>query len=51
MVWEEIVMNQVESSGMTALEFYNLVVEFNPDLKVDGYVFQEGKIYFLPKCK
>jgi serine/threonine protein kinase, bacterial len=51
MVWDEIVMNQVGGSGMTALEFYDLVVEHNPILKVDGYVFSEEKTYFLPKCQ
>jgi hypothetical protein len=51
MVWEEIVAHQVEGSGMTHREFYDLVVEHNPDLETDGFEFKKGKTYLLPTCQ
>jgi hypothetical protein len=51
MVWEEIVMTQVKGSGMTERQFYNSVVEHNPDLVKDGYEFKTGKTYLLPVCQ
>lgn len=51
MVWEEIVVHQVEGSGMTHREFYDLVVEHNPDLETDGFEFKKGKTYLLPTCQ
>ena len=51
MVWVEIVKEQVLGSGMTDRQFFDQVVEKNPDLETDGYVFREGKTYLLPKCK
>jgi hypothetical protein len=51
MVWEEIVMTQVKGSGMTERQFYNSVVEHNPDLVKDGYEFKTGKPYLLPECQ
>jgi len=50
-VWEEIVLEQVNGSGMTASQFYDLVVEKNPHLVTDGYEFKKGKKYLLPQCK
>jgi hypothetical protein len=50
-VWNAVVKNQVAGSGLTAAKFYALVVEQNPVLKTDGYVFKKGKTYRLPKCK
>jgi hypothetical protein len=50
-VWEEIVKFRVEGSGMTPREFYDLVVEHNPELEADDYEFKEGKMYFLPECQ
>jgi hypothetical protein len=50
-VWEEIVKFQVEGSGMTHREFYDLVVEHNPELVADDYEFKEGKTYLLPDCQ
>jgi hypothetical protein len=50
MVWDEIVALQVQGSGMTASQFYDLVVEQNPDLIQDGYEFKKGKVYLLPEC-
>jgi hypothetical protein len=50
-VWEEIVVHRVEGSGMTHREFYDLVVEHNPDLEIDGYEFKKGKTYLLPECQ
>lgn len=49
-VWVEIVMAEVDGSGMTFQEFSDLVVEQNPELAADGYEFKE-KTYILPKCK
>jgi hypothetical protein len=51
MVWEEIVMDQVRGSGMTDRQFYDQVVERNPQLKADGYEFKKGKTYLLPECE
>ena len=50
-VWEEIVKFRVEGSGMTPREFYELVVEHNPELEADDYEFKEGKTYLLPECQ
>ena len=50
-VWEEIVKSQVEGSGMTPREFYDLVVEHNPELEADDYEFMKGKTYLLPECR
>jgi hypothetical protein len=50
-VWEEIVNFKVEGSGMTPREFYDLVVEHNPELEADDYEFKEGKTYVLPECQ
>ena len=50
-VWEEIVKFNVEGSGMTPREFYDLVVEHNPELEADDYEFKEGKTYLLPECQ
>ena len=51
MVWEEIIRGRVAGSGMTDRQFYDQVLEHNPELKSDGYVFQEGKTYDLPQCE
>jgi hypothetical protein len=51
MVWEEIVKFRVDGSGMSARQFFDMVVERNPSLVDDGYVFQSGRIYKLPNCK
>jgi hypothetical protein len=51
MVWLELVKVQVNGSGMTGRQFYDQVVEKNPHMAADGYVFQEGKTYLLPQCK
>ena len=50
-VWEDIVKFKVEGSGMTPREFYDLVVEHNPELEADDYEFKEGKTYLLPECQ
>ena len=50
-VWEQIVKFRVEGSGMTPREFYDLVVEHNPELEADDYEFKEGKTYLLPECQ
>jgi hypothetical protein len=50
-VWVEVVAAQVRGSGMTARQFYDQVLEHNPDLVRDGYEFKKGKIYLLPKCE
>lgn len=50
MVWVEVIQAKVEGSGMTSSQFYDLVVEHNPHLAADGYVFQTGKNYSLPAC-
>lgn len=50
MAWVEVIQAKVEGSGMTSSQFYDLVVEHNPHLAADGYVFQAGKTYSLPEC-
>jgi hypothetical protein len=50
-VWNGIVKQQVAGSGMAPVKFYATVVEQNPSLAGDGYVFKQGKTYRLPKCK
>lgn len=50
MAWAEVIQAKVEGSGMTSSQFYDLVVEQNPHLAADGYVFQAGKTYSLPEC-
>jgi phage tail protein X len=45
--WEAHVHHQVE--GITWAEFMPTVVEQNPSLAADGYVFQAGKTYVLPE--
>jgi len=51
MVWDAVVKQQLAGSDITATQFYDLVVDQNPSLKTDGYVFQKEKKYLLPKCK
>lgn len=51
MVWNEVVKTKVKGSDMTASQFNSLVVEKNPELSKDGYVFNTGKIYKLPMCQ
>jgi hypothetical protein len=51
LVWEEIVVNQVNGSGMTEKQFNSLVVQHNPVLREDGYEFKKGKSYLLPECQ
>lgn len=51
MVWDEIVKDKVEGSGMTNSEFNRLVLEQNPHLVSDGYEFKTGKTYLLPNCE
>jgi hypothetical protein len=50
MAWAEVIQAKVEGSGMTSSQFYDVVVEHNPHLATDGYVFQAGKTYSLPEC-
>jgi hypothetical protein len=50
-IWEQKVSDQVKASGMTPREFYDLVVEHNPQLIQDEYEFKKGKTYFLPECQ
>ena len=50
MAWAEVIQVKVEGSGMTSSQFYDLVVEQNPHLADDGYVFQAGTTYSLPEC-
>lgn len=50
-VWEQIISDEVKASGMTHREFYDLVVEHNPQLIQDEYEFKKGKTYFLPECQ
>ena len=50
-VWEEKVSARVKASGMSPHEFYDLVVEHNPQLIRDDYEFKKGKIYLLPECQ
>jgi hypothetical protein len=35
---------------MTPRDFYDQVVEQNPELVADGYEFKQGKTYLLPRC-
>lgn len=51
MVWEEVVASRVRGSGMMPSEFYDLVIQHNPDLVADGYEFKKGKTYVLPECQ
>jgi hypothetical protein len=51
MVWEQTIRAWVAGSGMTDRQFYDQVVERNPALQKDGYVFLEGKTYSLPQCE
>jgi hypothetical protein len=51
MVWEQTIRARVAGSGMTDRQFYDQVLERNPALKADGYVFLEGKTYYLPQCE
>ena len=50
-VWEKIVKFNVDGSGMTPNEFYDLVAEHNPELVADDYEFKKGKTYLLPECQ
>jgi hypothetical protein len=50
-VWEQKVSDQVKAAGMTPQEFYDLVVEHNPQLIRDDYEFKKGKTYLLPECQ
>jgi len=50
MVWVDVIQARVYGSGMTNTQFFDLVVEHNPQLTADGNVFQVGKTYSLPKC-
>jgi hypothetical protein len=50
-VYEEKVSDQVKAAGMTPREFYDLVVEHNPQLIQDDYEFKKGKTYLLPECQ
>jgi len=45
--WQRFVENQVQ--GITWSQFVAQVVEQNPDLKDDGWVFQRAKVYVLPR--
>ncbi len=45
--WEAHVRDQVR--GLTWAEFMQAVVEHNPTLPDDGYVFKAGKTYVLPE--
>jgi hypothetical protein len=45
--WQKFVMNQV--AGITWDEFKDQVVEHNPTLRDDGYVFKADKSYRLPE--
>ena len=51
MVWLEIVQDRVRGSGMTSTQFYQFVVDHNPQLVEDGYEFKKGKTYYLPECQ
>lgn len=50
MVWDEFVSAAVLGSNMTPREFYDGVVEHNPNLIDDGYVFSDQHVYVLPAC-
>ena len=45
--WQKFVKNQV--AGVDWDEFVDLVVEHNPVLEADGFVFQAKKSYLLPR--
>jgi hypothetical protein len=45
--WVDHVRGKVE--GITWDEFVEVVVEFNPSLREDGYVFRDDKTYVLPE--
>ena len=51
MAWAENVRPQVEGSGMLANDFYKQVMEQNPSLAADGYIFSADKTYLLPRCE
>lgn len=51
MVWEQLVAVRVQGSGMTADDFIAQVLERNPALKEDGYVFSAEREYLLPVCR
>ncbi len=51
MAWEETIRERVAGSGMTEKQFYAEVLERNPGLQADGYVFLAGKTYLLPRCE
>ena len=51
MVWTQVVAAKVEGSGLTSTQFYELVVEHNPQLAADGYEFKAGQTYSLPQCE
>ena len=50
-VYERVISQQVKDTGMTAKQFYDLVVEHNPQLIGDDYEFKKGKTYNLPVCQ
>ena len=50
MAWVDVIQARVYGSGMTNQQFFDQVVEHNPQLVTDGYVFQAGKTYSLPRC-
>jgi len=50
-VWEQKISDEVKASGMSPREFYELVVEHNPQLIQDDYEFKKGKKYLLPECQ
>lgn len=51
MVWTQVVEPKVQGSGLTSAQFYDLVVERNPQLAADGYEFKAGQTYSLPQCE
>lgn len=51
MVWEQLVAARVQGSGMTSDEFIAQVLERNPALAEDGYVFSAERAYVLPVCR
>lgn len=50
-VWEQKISDQVKTTGMTARQFYDQVVQHNPQLIQDDYEFKQGKTYVLPVCQ
>jgi hypothetical protein len=50
-VYEELVSDRVKNAGMSPREFYDQVVEHNPELEADDYEFMAGKTYLLPECQ